>query len=338
MNIALIYPIRIDLSDQHQIDNLMLSGLLEEELKQKGHQVFAFGKSLGVADIDGRKMKSQQEDKLVTIGKVITAIIKSGIRFDIVHNCAGWQFFPFLELLGVPTVSTLIDGLSRNIKQKKIIASFRHFNLVSTSNNQRDFFAGNSFLANCYFPLPFDDFVIKKQPRNYFAYYGELDQKSGVLAAIEIAKRAGIVLMIGGGIGSSEGDFFQEKVKRHIDGKYIRFVGELQAYQKEDFFGNARALLACYQRDDDAYTPLLEALACGTPVIGYAKGAVPEIIQHQKNGFVCASINEAIESLDSLNKINREYCAQDARCRFAVEKITGEYLRVYDKVIVSEKK
>ena len=172
-------------------------------------------------------------------------------------------------------------------------------------------------------------------PDDYFMYLGRLNDEKGVVDAIEVAKRAKVPLVVAGNIvGGDEWNYFFHKVQPELNSEYIRFVGQVDFNEKVRLLKDARALLFPIHRREPFGLVMIEAMACGTPVIGYNKGSVPEVVKDGETGFVINSKEEMIEAiLYKVQKIKRSACREHVEKNFTIQKMVDTYEEVYEKVI-----
>jgi glycosyltransferase involved in cell wall biosynthesis len=166
-------------------------------------------------------------------------------------------------------------------------------------------------------------------------FLGRLEPIKGAREAIEIARRAGRSLVLAGNrVTSDEGRrYFEQEIAPQLDHRTIRYVGEVDDEQKNALLGESAALLMPIQWDEPFGLVMAEALACGTPVIGFARGSVPEVVRHAETGFVCDGIDEAVLAAGRLGEIDRRRCRWDAEARFGVDPVVDAYERVYAEAL-----
>jgi glycosyltransferase involved in cell wall biosynthesis len=164
-------------------------------------------------------------------------------------------------------------------------------------------------------------------------FLGRLEPIKGAREAIEIARQAGRSLVLAGNrVASDEGRrYFEQAIAPCLDRRTIRYVGEVDDEQKNALLGRSAALLMPIQWDEPFGLVMAEALACGTPVIGFARGSVPEIVRHGETGFVCDGIDEAVLAAGRRAEIDRRRCRADAEARFGVDPVVDAYERVYEE-------
>ena len=162
-------------------------------------------------------------------------------------------------------------------------------------------------------------------------FLGRIQQDKGPHIAIKVAKRAGRELIIAGFHDASgrQYEYFTKEVLPYIDGKAVKYIGLVNDTQKNELLGNASALLFPIQWDEPFGLVMIEALACGTPVISFRRGAIPEVIKHKETGFVCDSIDDMLDAVKNINSINRARCRQEAEERFSDKAVVERYEQLY---------
>jgi len=316
---------------------------LIEQLVKMGHEVtlLASGDSKTSARLepvfsqsirllpDSQDMKIRDALKYIGIGKVISYLKKN--TFDVVHNHIGWRLLPFQKIIESPVVTTLHGPLDVAYHQK-VYGVYKNSNFISISLNQRLPMPQLNYIANVYNGIEIEKFKFNEKPRDYFAFLGRMSPEKGPVQAIEIAKKAGVKLLMAAKVDSVDKEFFKNKVEPLIDGKQIRYIGEVNHAEKVEFLGNAKALIAPIQWEEPFGLFFIEAMVCGTPVIALKRGSVPEIIIDEKTGFICENVSEASEKVKAIEKIQRENCFNHVKENFSAKKMAEEYVKAYLKV------
>jgi glycosyltransferase involved in cell wall biosynthesis len=203
--------------------------------------------------------------------------------------------------------------------------------LVSISDDQRRPIANANWQATIYHGLPRNLHTFRERGGDYLAFLGRVSPEKGLDRAIAIAREAGVMLKIAARVYPSERDYFEQTIKPLIAeaGPAVEFVGEVGDRDKDDFLGNARALLFPIDWREPFGLVMIEALACGTPVIGWRNGSVPEIIDDGVTGYVVESIAEAVEAVVRVESLDRQVCRQVFEERFDAVRMTRDYINVY---------
>jgi len=189
-----------------------------------------------------------------------------------------------------------------------------------------------NWVANIYHGVDTNLFPYNLKPKDYILYLGRVTEDKGVHLAIEAAKRAGVQLIIAGKTYSTEG-YWHAMIESNIDGKTVRYVGEQSMEGKIELIQNAKALIFPTQCNEVFGYVMIEAMSCGTPVIAWNNGSVPEVIKHGVSGFIVNSVDEMVTAINSINEIDRANCRQRAVDLFSIEKMVSGYERVYNKAL-----
>jgi glycosyltransferase involved in cell wall biosynthesis len=216
--------------------------------------------------------------------------------------------------------------------------------LVSISFAQRKPAPNLNYIANIYNGIDISKFSFNKKPKNYFIWVGELSKRKGILEVIEIAKRAKINLYIAGRIPSSKQtedyQFFKKFVEKRLNKGRIKYLGELSQRQLSFYYRNAIAFLYPLQWEEPFGLAMVEAMACGTPVIAFERGSVPEVVKDKLTGFVIKpfkkgkqNFEDFIFAIENISNIKRENCREWVEKNFTKERMAKEYERVYYKVL-----
>jgi glycosyltransferase involved in cell wall biosynthesis len=268
--------------------------------------------------------------KYIGAGRVIDYLQKN--KFDVIHNHIGWRILAMSQLLNEPTVTTLHGPLDIP-SQQKVYGLFKEANYISISESQRKPMPELNFLATVYNGLDIDKFKFFPEAKDYFAFLGRMSPQKGPVQAIQIAKAAGVKLVMAAKVDIVDEKYFKEQVEPLIDGEQIKFIGEVDHAGKLELLGNARALLAPIQWEEPFGLFFVEAMACGTPVITMNRGSVPELVINEKTGFICQNEEEAIEKIKIIDTIDRKACFDHVNANFSSEKMAEGYVAAYQKAI-----
>ena len=315
---------------------------LTEELVRRGHEVtlFASGDSLTNAHLvsvctQALRLDPHCCDPLAHHLCLIEQVRQRKDDFDIIHFHIDYLHFSMSRREDLPQLTTLHGRLDI----PDLVAVFREFpemRVVSISNAQRHPLPWINWQATVYHGMPEDTFLPCTDPGNYLAFLGRISPEKGVDQAIEIAKRAGIPLKIAAKVDRTDKSYFESQVKPMLDHKLIQLVGEISDLEKNEFLGNASALLFPINWSEPFGIVLIEAMACGLPVIAYPLGSVPEIVQDGVSGFLVNNVEEAAAALKNLSAIDRRKCRRAFEERFSVKRMAQEYLTLYDGIIKRE--
>lgn len=249
---------------------------------------------------------------------------------EIFHNHNGFVPLYFKEALKKPIITTLHSSLPFS---QELALYVKDEPYVSISNAQRKLGPNLNFVATIYHGIPVELFPFQKEKKDYIVFLGTISPYKGTDRAIKIALKSGIKLIIAGELRKEFKTFFDNKVKPYIDGKNIEFVGELSFHEKIDILKEAKALLLPVRWEEAFGLVMIESMACGTPVIAFHKGAVPEIIKDKETGFIVKNTNEAVKALQKVESINPMTCRLWVEENFNVKKMVDEYEKLYKAIL-----
>jgi len=267
-------------------------------------------------------------------------------KVDIVHvyMCEDETPLYFANFVKKPILFTHHDPYNFYRKYRTRFPILKNLNYISISLAQRQTAPeGMNFIANIRNGVKMADYKFVQTPDDYFASLGRIVRVKGVHNAIDACKKANVPLRIAGKyyVDSQipEESYWDKFVKPHIDNKKVFYDKFLQPPKETSrFLGHAKALLFPVEWDEPFGMVMIEALACGTPVIAYPNGAVPEIIKNGENGFLVNSVDEMTEAIKKIDSIDRAYCRKSVESRFSIEMMVNEYEKVYEKLSHSQKK
>lgn len=258
----------------------------------------------------------------------ISHLMERADQFDLIHN--NYDFLPlcYSRLISTPMVTT-IHGFS----SPKILPVYKKYNkntyYVSISNSDRS--PELDYLATVYNGIDADSFSFRQTPDEYLLYFGRIHPEKGTYESIQIAKQSNKKLFISGLIQDQH--YFNTKVKPFINNDDIIYVGNSGPDERNKLLGGAIALLHPISFEEPFGLSVVEAMFCGTPVIAFNLGSMPELILHDKTGFLVQNINEAVEAVQDIEHINRRYCYEWAISKFTIQKMIEGYLKVYREII-----
>lgn len=317
---------------------------LTQELVKRGHKVYliAAGDSKTKAKlfpVFPRALRNQPQAqdldvrdalKFIGTGKVLQYL--KNLKADIIHNHLGWRLLPFSPLLKMPTVTTLHGPL--DIKYQKIVyGAFAKENYISISDDQRAPFPGLNYKATIHNGIDIKKFPFSEKEGDYLAFLARMSPEKGPIEAIKVAKKTGLKLKMAAKVDAVDKEFFEKRVAPLIDGKRIEFLGEVDHAGKAKLLKGARALLAPLQWREPFGLFLIEAMACGTPVVVFDRGAAREIVEDEKTGFIVKNTEEMVTAVQKINRISRRRCRRRVEKYFSAEKMTDAYEKVYRKIL-----
>jgi len=205
--------------------------------------------------------------------------------------------------------------------------------VVAISMAQRAPLPHANWLGTVYHGLPADLYRFQPDRGRYLAFVGRISPEKRVDRAIEIARRTRIPLRIAAKVDPADKDYFVSMVEPLLDDSLIEFVGEIGDDEKGEFLGNALALVFPIDWPEPFGLVMIEALACGTPVIAYHHGSVPEVLEHGRTGFIVTGLHEAVQAVRCIAELSREQCRATFEQRFTAARMTRDYLQVYERLI-----
>jgi glycosyltransferase involved in cell wall biosynthesis len=333
MKAAILAPVAWRTPPRHYGPWEQVASNIAEGLIKHGVDVtlFATGDSITEGKLQSVCEQGYEEDRTQD-AKVLECLHISNLMeqagdFDIIHN--NFDFLPltYTGLIDTPVITT-IHGFS----SPKIIPVYKKYNsrghYVSISNADRS--AELEYIATVYNGLDTKDFKFTEQPQNYLLYFGRLHHDKGPVAAIEIAKKANKKLIIAGII--QDENYFKERIEPQLNDQ-IEYIGPAGPDKRNELLGNALALLHPINFAEPFGMSVAESMLCGTPVIAFNKGSMPELIRHEKTGFLVNTVDEAVDVIGQLNSIDRAYCRQWASAQFSKEKMAEDYFKLYQQIL-----
>lgn len=316
---------------------------LTEELVKMGHEVtlFASGdsrtKAKLVAHIDEALRLSQvYKDPLVHHIVQLQEVAERVCEFDILHFHTDYLHFPLIRKMGKPAVTTLHGRLDLP-DLRYLYAKFNQQPLISISNAQRKPLPHVSWYSTVYHGLPANLHKPGDGSGGYLAFLGRISPEKRVDRAVKIAIRTGHKLKVAAKIDKADLGYYDREIKNLFCNPIVDFRAEINEKQKTHFLGKAKALLFPIDWPEPFGMVMIEAMACGTPVIAYGRGSVPEIIKPGVNGFIVNSIREAVDAVNNLHLIDRNKVRQWFEDNFSSPRMANDYLKVYRKVIVEKR-
>jgi glycosyltransferase involved in cell wall biosynthesis len=312
--------------------------LLTEELVRKGHEVtlFASGDSVTsgrLAAVTERALRLDASSRDLLAADTIRQldlVFGNARDFDVIHCHVDYLAYPFSGLVATPTLHTVHGRLDLPYLTP-IYRQFKHVPLVSISDAQRAPLAdiGVHWAGTVHHGLMPDRFVFSPEGGDYLAFLGRLSPEKQPDVAIEIAKRAGLPLRIAAKVDAADQEYFDRVLAPLLDHPLIDFVGEIGDAEKSAFLGGARALLFPIDWPEPFGLVMLEALACGTPVIARPCGSVPEVVRAGVTGFLADSLDELVTAVQRVGMIDRAQCRRDFERRFSVAHMVEGYEALY---------
>ncbi len=314
---------------------------LTEELVRQGHEVtlVASGDSITDAKLVSACPTALRLDPVVKDPLPHHMILLEEVRrrasdFDVLHFHIDLLHYPMLAHLNVPALTTLHGRLDLPDLQP-FYRFFPNQPLVSISDDQRRPMPPVNWAGTVYHGLPRNVLPFTAKPEeDYVAFLGRISPEKRPDRAIEIAGRAGVKLKIAAKIDNADREYWETVIEPMVrESPNVEFVGEISEQQKASFLGNARALLFPIDWPEPFGLVMIEAMACGTPVIAFRNGSVPEIIDHGVSGMIVEDISSAVSALKRLDELPRQNVRETFERRFTVERMAEDYLSIYQHLI-----
>ena len=307
--------------------------LLTEGLVARGVDVtlFASADSVTSARLVGTAPTGYSEDSSldpkVWEGLHIAAVFERAGEFDLIHNSFDFLPLTYCGLVDTPVVTT-IHGFS----SEAIVPVYEKYNdrgyYVAISDSDRH--EKLDYIATIHHGIDMQAFAMHPEPGDYLLFFGRIHPDKGTAGAIDVALEADLPLTIAGIV--QDEDYFEQLVKPRLDGDRVKYIGPVGPADRGALLGGARALLHLIDFDEPFGFSVVEAMACGTPVIAYRRGSMGEIIRDGVNGFLAGSAGEAVAAVESATDIDRVAVRASVERRFDVDRMVDEYRDVYRRI------
>jgi glycosyltransferase involved in cell wall biosynthesis len=311
---------------------------LTEELVTQGHQVtlFASGDSKTTASLDAVwpqaiRLDPEIKDWIAAYAVMIETVARRAHEFDVLHFHIDYFPFSLFSRLGVPFLTTLHGRLDLPEFQK-VYGTFPEAPCVSISDSQRRPLPTTNWIGTVLHGLPRD--LLKPQPvkQEYLAFLGRISPEKGLDRAISIARRVGMKLKVAAKVDKADVDYYQKIIKPMLDGGDVEFIGEINDEQKPAFLSGAHATIFAIDWPEPFGLVMIESMACGTPVIAYRHGSVPEVMRDGVSGFIVENEDEAVAAVGKLHTVSRADVRAYFERRFTSTRMAEDYVDLYKKL------
>ena len=339
MKIAQVAPLAESVPPRLYGGTERVVSFLTEELVRLGHDVtlFASGDSRTAARLvpaSPRAIRLDRDirDSLAPHILMLERVIKSAAEFDVIHFHISQFHFPTCRRLPAAHVTTLHGRL--DIPELfPLYAEFADIPLVSISDAQRGPIPDAGWVATIPHGLPLDLLHFHPQPGQYLAFIGRISPEKRLDRAIAIATGVGQQLRIAAKIDPADQEYFDREIRHLLDHPLVEYIGEIDEPQKNEFLGNASALLFPIDWPEPFGLVMIEAMACGVPIVAFRGGSVEEVVEDGTTGFVVESIDEAIAATRAVPNLDRQTCRAVFEQRFNVTRMATDYLSVYEQLM-----
>jgi glycosyltransferase involved in cell wall biosynthesis len=263
---------------------------------------------------------------------MLEQVVARAPGFDVIHFHTSDLHLPVARRLGTPHVTTLHGRLD----MPELVPLYREFDdvpLVSISEAQRAPLPDAAWAATILHGLPPDLLPYRAGPGEYLAFVGRIAPEKRVDRAIAIATACNQPLRIAAKIDDADREYFEREIRHLFDHPLVDYVGEIDERQIAEFFGRAKALLFPIDWPEPFGLVMIEALSCGTPVVAYRGGSVPEIVEDGVTGFIVDSLEDAIAATRNVGRLDRRRCREAFERRFTVTRMAEDYLSLYEQIV-----
>jgi glycosyltransferase involved in cell wall biosynthesis len=264
---------------------------------------------------------------------LVEQVLRQAHCFDIIHFHVDYLHYPASRRQHCPHVTTLHGRLDLPVLGP-LYREFSDIPVVSISNAQRLPLPMANWQGTVYHGLPKDLFTFREQPGDYLAFIGRTSPEKGLDQAILIAQRAGMKLKIAAKVDKVDEEYFQQTIQPMLhQSPEAKFLGEIGGADKDEFLGNAHALLFPIDWPEPFGLVMIEAMACGTPVIAYRRGSVLEVLKPGVSGLVVDGLEEAVRAVGQVANLDRKRCRREFEERFSAERMTTDYVAIYRRLL-----
>jgi glycosyltransferase involved in cell wall biosynthesis len=334
LRVAILAPISWRVPPRQYGPWEQFASLLTEGLVRRGVDVtlFATADSVTTAQLVGTAPTGYSEDPALHAkaweALHISAAFERAGDFDVIHNSFDFLPLTYSGLVDTPVVTT-IHGFS----SEQIVPVFEKYNArgyyVAISDADRH--EHLEYVATIHHGIDLGQFDLRHEPSDYLLFFGRIHPDKGTAEAIDVAERAGLPLTIAGII--QDRDYFERFVEPRLDGEQVSYVGAVGPDRRGELLGCARALLHLVNFDEPFGFSVVEAMACGTPVVARRRGSMSEIVNDAENGFLVDTLDEAVSAVHAASALDRAAVRASVETRFDVDRMVDDYLDLYRRVV-----
>jgi glycosyltransferase involved in cell wall biosynthesis len=339
LRIAQVAPLYESVPPKYYGGTERIVSYLTEELVHQGHNVtlFASGDSITKARLiapcrQALRLDKNCIDQMTHHVLMLEQVFRDTGQFDIIHFHIDYLHFPLSKRQRMPHVTTLHGRLDIP-DLVPLYKEFHRMPVVSISDAQRKPLPCINWQGTVYHGLPEDLYTFREEPGKYLAFLGRISPEKRVDRAIRIARKVGIEIKIAAKIDNADREYFEEVIKPLLNDPLIEYVGEIGEGEKDEFLGNAYAFLFPIDWPEPFGMVMIEAMACGAPVIAYRQGSIPEVIEEGATGFIVENLEEAVKAVERVSTLSRKRCRQVFEERFSVTRMARDYMIIYNQLV-----
>ena len=344
MRIAQIAPLTESVPPKLYGGTERVVSYITEALVDLGHDVtlFASGDSVTSAKLEAvwpraLRLDPGIRDRIAPHMLLMELVRRQADQFDVLHFHMDYYSFSVFKRQDTPFVTTLHGRLDLP-EQQPVFDTFNTAPVISISNSQRHPLPQAKWLTTVYHGLPENLYTPQPVEQKYLAFLGRISPEKRVDTAIRIAGRCGLPIRIAAKVDSADLEYFERDIKPLLDLPYVEFIGEIADHQKAEFLSGAHALLFPIDWPEPFGLVMIESMACGTPVIGFNRGAVPEVLDDGVTGFIVEDEIGAVAAVNRLHKVPRAGVRKQFEARFTSHRMAQEYVQAYQSVIRAQKR
>jgi len=334
LRVAMLAPLSWRVPPRHYGPWEQFVSLLTEGLVRRGVDVtlFASGDSLTSAHLSSTAAHGWEEDPEADPKVLeclhISALFERAGEFDLIHNSFDFLPLTYSALVTTPVLTT-IHGFS----SPRIVAVYEKYDHLGgyVAISDADRCARLSYLATIHHGIDTDEFALSDDVGDYVLFFGRIHPDKGTAEAIDVARRSGLPLVIAGIIQDKE--YFDRHVAPHVDGQRVRYIGAVGPERRPELLGGAIALLHLISFEEPFGFSVVEAMACGTPVVAFRRGSMPELIDEGITGFLVADRDQAVAAVARAARLDRPPIRDQAVARFGRDRMTEDYLAAYQRLV-----
>jgi glycosyltransferase involved in cell wall biosynthesis len=341
MRIAQVAPLIESVPPQLYGGTERVISVLTEELVRRGHDVtlFASGDSWTTAKLVAcaeRSLRLDEErgDPVASTLMELAQVFDRSQDFDVIHNHLDYFAFPFCHHSAAPVVTTT-HGRLDGMPTQKIYDYFSDAQLIAISDDQCSMLPNANWLGRVYNGINFETYELRREPGKYLSFLGRISPEKRVDRAIEVARALDMPLKIAAKIDRVDQEYFEHAIRPYLSSSLIEFVGEVSESEKSDFLGNSFAYLFPIDWPEPFGLTMVEAMACGTPVIAIEAGSVPEVLLNGITGYVCPTFRDFINCVPAAGGLDRGRIREYAQSHFSSQAMVDGYEAVYRNLVNS---